>query len=311
MTERVRSPRHLTVWFGALTFAVWILCWFGAAVRANGAGLACPDWPLCFGELVPTFDFGVILEWGHRAVAGSVSLLFVGGLALAWRKPQTRRVTWVLGWIGLALLLAQVIMGGLTVLELLASWTVTGHLILGNSFLACVLLILLALHSVGREPVNAPLGRVARGLGIATAVALLLQLAVGGLVSSNYAGLACTTWPSCQGGAWFPTLSGHMGLQVLHRLVAYGLVALWLGFAWTVRHDEQLRRYGVLGLVLVLGQAALGIANVLLALPVDVTVAHTAGAAALVLITTAMVRAVAIRPIEPVGAALRTAEVAP
>ena len=50
----------------------------GALVRAHGAGLACPDWPRCFGVWVPVLDLRIGFEWAHRAMAGSISLLFAG-----------------------------------------------------------------------------------------------------------------------------------------------------------------------------------------------------------------------------------------
>jgi cytochrome c oxidase assembly protein subunit 15 len=299
MTDRAQSPRLATVWFAVLTAVTWTLIFFGAAVRANGAGLACPDWPLCFGQWVPVFDFGVLLEWGHRTLAGAISVGLVIGLLLAWRHPETRRATWTLGWITLLVLGCQVVLGGLTVLLLLASWTVTAHLLLGNALAAAFLLITLRLWSVSRQPTSQPLGTAPRLLSGSVGGLLVVQLIIGGLVSSNYAGLACADWPTCQGSAWFPAFSGLVGLQIWHRLVAYGLVAAWLAFAFAVRNDAALRRLGFAGAVLVLAQAALGIANVLLALPVEVTVAHSAGAAALVLLTTATVRAVSSRPAAP------------
>ncbi len=310
MMERSDRPRLATAWFAGVAFITWVLIFFGAAVRANGAGLACPDWPLCFGEIIPTFDFGVLLEWGHRALASIVSTLFVVGLFLAWRRPDTRRATWVLGWVGLVLLASQVIMGGLTVLQLLASWTVTGHLILGNAFGALLILMALTLGTLGRPPLTAPLGSLPRRLGWATGILLVLQLAVGGLVSSNYAGLACTEWPACQPGEWFPTLAGNIGLQLAHRFVAYALLAVWLAFALIVRKDPHLQRYGYVGAGVVLLQVILGVANVLLALPVEVTVAHSAIAAALVLWTTATLRAVTRRPAPPVAIPLSVGEAA-
>ncbi len=303
MSERAPGTRVLTGSFAALAGITYVLMIFGASVRANGAGLACPDWPLCFGQLIPTFDFGVVLEWGHRALAGSVSIGLVTALAFTWRRPATRRVTWTLGWLALVLLGSQVVMGGLTVLHLLASWTVTGHLVLGSAFCATLLCIALALHELERPPPHRPaLGMVGSLLVKGAAVLLVLQLVLGGLVSSTYAGLSCPDWPTCYGGEWFPTLAGAQGLQIIHRLVAYSLVATWLGVAVATREDPGLRSLTRLGAVLVLAQAALGVLNVLWALPVEITLLHTAGAAALVLVTTATVRAASLR--EPAASPL-------
>ena len=85
-----RSARRLALGFWALLCLTTGLIVLGALVRAHGAGLACPDWPLCFGRLVPRFDLRVAFEWTHRLVAGSVSILFVAlGIALLGR-PLTR-----------------------------------------------------------------------------------------------------------------------------------------------------------------------------------------------------------------------------
>ena len=73
------SARRLATGFVALAGVTYVLIVFGALVRANGAGLACPDWPLCFGEVIPAFDVGVAFEWGHRALAGSVGLVWING----------------------------------------------------------------------------------------------------------------------------------------------------------------------------------------------------------------------------------------
>ena len=115
---------------------------------------------------------------------------------------------------------------------------------------------------------------------------MLAQLAMGGLVSSSYAGLACGTWPGCNGPAWFPTFQGLIGLQVTHRLLAYTVAAVaLLTFVASYGRGRSGRVAGVV-LLLVLVQVALGVANVFLHLKVEVTLAHTAGAAAIVLATT-------------------------
>ena len=72
------STRNLAIFATGLTAVTYVLLVFGSAVRVHGAGLACPDWPLCFGEVIPALDFQVFMEWGHRVLAGLVSLGFSG-----------------------------------------------------------------------------------------------------------------------------------------------------------------------------------------------------------------------------------------
>ena len=85
------AARRLAAGFAALVVLTFGLIVLGALVRANDAGLACPDWPLCFGQVVPEFDVKVGFEWGHRALAGSVSLLFLGLAFVVLREPMLRR----------------------------------------------------------------------------------------------------------------------------------------------------------------------------------------------------------------------------
>lgn len=269
-----------------LVATIWGLLVFGASVRVHGAGLACPDWPLCFGQVVPEIDFGVFFEFGHRVYAGVVGLMFVGlGAVMVWRgHPRSLLALW---GAGLALLILQIVLGGLTVLELLAEWTVTSHLLAGNAFCVMVLLLALALraHEDGWPSLD-PVG-LAHRFGAASFAALLVgQLALGGLVSSSHAGLVCPDWPTCAGDVWIPSLGGLIGLQVVHRLVGYGLAGLAvLVFVASMSH-RHLRAPGALVLVLICAQLALGVGNVLLRLPVEVTLAHT-GVAALIVLSTA------------------------
>jgi cytochrome c oxidase assembly protein subunit 15 len=279
--EAVRLARAFTVLI-ALTFALIVL---GALVRAHGAGLACPDWPLCFGELVPAMDFHVAFEWTHRAVAGIVAISFTILAARAARRPALRRAIGRPLALAGALLVLQIVLGGLTVLQLLAYWTVTAHLLTGNAFAATLLWIALRLRELGalapaREPVPDGL-RIA--LGIA-AILLVVQIGIGGLVSSRYAGLACPDWPTCEGGLWFPSFAGAQGLQLLHRSNGYALFVALAACAWLARRVTGLAGPTRLAVILVLVQIALGVANVLLRLPVEVTGMHSAGAAALVLL---------------------------
>ncbi len=269
----------------ALVALTWLLMVFGSTVRVHGAGLACPDWPLCFGEVVPAYEFGVYLEFGHRVVAGFVSLGLAALTASLWRSGALRasrplRVLVPIAWLVLAV---QVVLGGLTVLELLAEWTVASHLTTGNTFAATLLLIALSVRELGQAPVRDAVSWWARAVPVALAAVVVAQIALGGLVAGAHAGLACATWPSCNGTSWFPSFAGLLGLQVSHRVLAYTVLAV-AGLNAAVQ-APPLRGRALLVLGLVLVQVVLGVSNVLLRLPMEITLAHS-GTAALVLLST-------------------------
>jgi heme A synthase len=286
------AARRLALGFFSLVAVAYGLIVLGALVRANDAGLACPDWPLCFGQLVPAFDVRVAFEYSHRVIAGGLALGFVW---LAWRtlrEPALRARCRPAVVLAAVLLVAQIILGGLTVLHLLAAWTVTSHLITGNAFAATLLWIALDLRAAQRGEAAPPLASpgVRRAVG-AAALLLFAQMVLGGLVASRYAGLACTNWPACGPEGWFPSFEGAVGLHLFHRWNAL-LVVVGLGTAWSLsRQSAELRTLTSLALALAGVQFLVGIANVLLRLPVEVTGLHSALAAALVLTWTATARA--------------------
>ena len=279
--------RRLALGFLALAGVTYVLIVLGALVRAHGAGLSCPDWPLCFGKVIPRFDARIAFEWGHRALAGSVGIAFLALSAATLRFPVLRRRMWR-GLLGAALLLAaQIVLGGLTVLQLLASWTVTSHLITGNAFALALVLIgrqLLRRAEAG-DAGQGPSESASQGQRIAITVAgalLFCQIVLGGLLSSTYAGLACPDWPTCMNGEFFPGWQGAQGLHVLHRSVGYAcFFAIGLA-AWSVRSQPRLRIWLATAALLVSAQIVVGITNVLLRLPVEITGLHSALAAGLV-----------------------------
>jgi heme a synthase len=274
---------------------------FGASVRVHGAGLACPDWPLCFGEVVPQIDFHVGLEFGHRVVAGLISLGFLSlGVALWSARREVGRGALVVWGLAAAALVVQIVLGGLTVLELLAEWTVTSHLLTGNTFCLLLFVLTLVLRDRRLALVRAPLSPAHRAAATAFALLVPVQLGLGGILASSYAGLACGTWPTCDGTVYFPTFSGPVGWQVLHRLLAYALLAFAMVGAVATRLDGRAGRAWGLLLLAVTVQGTIGVANVLLRLPVEVTLLHSAGAAGVVLAATWLTweswRAPALRP---------------
>ncbi|MEM7409070.1 MAG: COX15/CtaA family protein [Myxococcota bacterium] len=285
-------PSGLTAGFLALVLLTYGLIVLGALVRAHGAGLACPDWPLCFGEFVPAMDLKVAFEWSHRVVAGTVALSFAALAFWGWRITGDGDRLRPLFVLAAVLLLVQIVLGALTVWELLASWTVTSHLLVGNSIVACFAWIGWELRdrNAGAPAAAADVAAHARRWLWVVGGLLLLQMFLGGQVSSRYAGLACPEWPTCNGGLWFPTWQGTVGIHLLHRLNGYALLGVLLGWAATARGTGRLAWLARLAGALGLAQVAVGIANVVLALPVEVTGLHSALATALVLTATLAVR---------------------
>ncbi len=131
---------------------------------------------------------------------------------------------------------------------------------------------------------------------MATAATLLaLQIVLGGLVASRFAGLACPEWPTCNGGVWFPSFRGTVGIHLLHRLNGYALLLALGAAALTSRRLPGLQRLTVAALGLGLAQVVVGVANVLLGIPIELTSLHSALAAALVLTLTLAVREIVLR----------------
>ena len=279
-----QTGARLALGFQFLVFLTYCLIVLGALVRANGAGLACPDWPLCFGKLIPEIDVKVGFEWSHRLLAGGVATIFAFLGWSAWRSPARSRTVTALLAIAAALITVQILLGALTVWLKLAPWTVTAHLITGNAFAATLFLLALAFRAKKNVRKNHPPASSRTRLWITLVGGLLLiQLGLGGLVSSHYAGMACPEWPTCNGGVWFPSWGGAVGLHLFHRMTAYALIVCLGVAAFSCRRDRRLRGPTALALGLGILQAIIGVASVLNGIPVELTGLHTALAAALVL----------------------------
>jgi cytochrome c oxidase assembly protein subunit 15 len=158
----------------------------GSATRVMNAGLACPDWPLCYGELVPSqqMNLQVFLEWFHRLVASTMGLLAIGLTVASWwlRQSLPKWTPWLtLG--ALCLVVFQGILGGLTVTELLRFDIVTAHLGTGLLFFSVLLAIALGLTPA---PTTGSVGRLP-WFGLVATALVYGQSLLGGLVASQWA----------------------------------------------------------------------------------------------------------------------------
>jgi cytochrome c oxidase assembly protein subunit 15 len=344
----------LTVLALCLTFELVL---FGAFTRLTDSGLGCPDWPGCYGSTSPLGAHAQIgaaqsvlpdgpvthgkawVEMIHRYLATGVGALIVVLVVLSWIEAR-RRTLAISPWWATATLLwvcLQGAFGALTVTMKLYPLIVTLHLLGG--------MVLLALIAVQTQLAQrAPLAML-RGLHVAAlalAVISALQIALGGWVSTNYAVLACSEFPACQ-GSWWPAMDFEHGFALLrelgagkdggalpfaaltaihyvHRLGAYVVLIAMALFAWRLlaSGDAALRPWAAGTAMVAAWQLASGLSNVVLGWPLIGAVAHTAGAAAWVTLLAMMItranlarHAQASSAVSPQGTAGRTWQAAP
>ena len=303
----------------ALTlFLTFDLIVFGAFTRLSDSGLGCPDWPGCYGQASPlgareqiqaaqaAMPTGPVtwskawIEMIHRYLAMTVGALILAMAAVAWR--ERRRLPFSPWWPTLTLVwvVVQGLFGKYTVTLKLYPAVVTLHLLGGLA-----LLVLLAVQHAAFRRQALDLPRPLRRATWLVLLLLLVQTALGGWVSTNYAVLACTGFPQCN-GAWWPAMDAGAGFAVLRELglasdgtplpfealVAihmahrvFAVVALLAGgaLAWALWRRPALRAHGAVLAALLLAQLLSGLSNVVLDWPLVAALAHTAGAAALVL----------------------------
>jgi cytochrome c oxidase assembly protein subunit 15 len=260
----------------------------GSVVRTTGSGLSCPDWPLCQGRLIPPLEYHVLIEWFHRLIAMLVSLMVVITAAWTFSQAEVRARLGGRAALTLVLLLTQVMLGALTVWKLLDPSTVNWHLAVAILLFGVLLSNTLTAHAAAEgdeefaQPTRSPWSLLGAVLFVANLMTFTQAALLGGAVSSRHAGLVCPEWPTCN-GEWFPPLEGLVGLQMMHRYTAYGLVALMLVIAALTRSaaDAGVRAGGQLALTLVVAQVIIGVCNVFLGTPPWLSAAHLATAVAL------------------------------
>jgi len=307
-------------------FLTFDLVMFGAFTRLTDSGLGCPDWPGCYGHAnplqahadisaaeleMPTGPVTVIKAWIemiHRYLAMAVGVLIIALVVIAWRKwrrPEVggTRISPALPSILLGFVCLQGAFGAWTVTMKLQPVIVTIHLILGIGLLS--LLTWLG----ARQSQHAMVAPEAFSLRLPAALALLLlivQIALGGWVSTNYAALACEDFPLCHGmlvpkmdftngfSLWrglgktangeFLPFSALTAIHWTHRTFAFVVIAFVAWMAHKALRLEGLRKTAKWILIVLGVQFLTGVSTVYLDWPLVLAIAHNGGAALLVLL---------------------------
>ena len=259
------APARLA-WLAIAALALVMM--LGNIVSATGSGLGCPDWPLCHGRFIPPGGTEIWIEFRHRLAVPLFSLLLVATAFVTIRRAPSLSLRRIAGAL-LGLLGVQIVLGAITVKLGLSAPVSTAHLLAALTILAG----LLTIAAGPPERVEAREPKLARLAG-AGLVALLIQLALGGYVRHTGAGLACPDFPLCSGDV-LPG-AGPPLVHWIHRWLGVLLLGFFLHVAVASRRTAMAGVGAALGVV-ALAQVALGIATVLLRLPVPLRAAHAAG----------------------------------
>jgi cytochrome c oxidase assembly protein subunit 15 len=249
----------------------------GGLVTSTESGLSVPDWPLSYGRLMPPMVGGVRYEHGHRMVATAVGVLTVI-LAIWLGRKEPRRWVRRLGLLAVAAVVAQGVLGGLTVIFLLPTAVSVAHACLAQTFF-CLTVAIAVVTSPRWDPAGGRREPLTQLAGL-TAGAVFLQLAIGAVMRHTKAGLAIPDFPLSLGRIVPPIDSFPVAIAFVHRawaLVVAGLVLATVSAA--LRSGP--RRTGLFLGALVLAQIALGALTVLSRKNVAITTAHVATGALL------------------------------
>ena len=272
----------------------------GALVTGTGSSLAVPDWPLAYGQVFPPMVGGILYEHGHRLIAATVGLLsIVAALWLWWVEPRG----WVrgLGFAALGLVVAQGLLGGITVLLLLPKAVSIAHAFTAQVFFLLTLALAQA-TAPGWEALVGGRGRAGAGRvrwwAGATLALLLVALLLGATVRHFGAGLSIPDFPLAFGRLVPPLESFHVAIHFLHRVAALLVLLAVIAAVWETRRshpaEPRLLRPALAMLALAVVQVALGAAVIWSRRAVPVTTLHLVNGALLLGATGLLARRAAL-----------------
>lgn len=304
------------------TLLALIVVSFGAYTRLTDSGLGCPDWPGCYGTLSVPESIDQIekaqavypdspveiekawIEMIHRYIAGilGIMILVIAFMSIRLREQINYSLKWPFFLLGLVIF--QAALGMWTVTLLLKPAVVTSHLLGGMTVLGILTFLMHRNYGTHRE--NFVSNKYERKIIRFSLVLLFIQIALGGWTSTNYAALACTDYPTCH-GSLIPemdfynafTIFRELGvtsigeplslealhaIQWVHRVGAIVLLVYLLFVAYILKVNQGFNMWRNVLILVISLQFIIGIANLLLHLPIVLATLHNLGAALLVVI---------------------------
>ena len=304
------------------TLLALIVVSFGAYTRLTDSGLGCPDWPGCYGTLSVPESIDQIekaqavypdspveiekawIEMIHRYIAGilGIMILVIAFMSIRLREQINYSLKWPFFLLGLVIF--QAALGMWTVTLLLKPAVVTSHLLGGMTVLGILTFLMHRNYGTHRE--NFVSNKYERKIIRFSLVLLFIQIALGGWTSTNYAALACTDYPTCH-GSLIPemdfynafTIFRELGvtsigeplslealhaIQWVHRIGAIVLLVYLLFVAYILKVNQGFNMWRNVLILVISVQFIIGIANLLLHLPIVLATLHNLGAALLVVI---------------------------
>lgn len=279
--------------FHYLAFAAAVLAWIvimlGAYTRLRDAGLGCPDWPGCYGQLLVPSTVSAIqkamqsfphqpveaakawAEMVHRYIAGSLGILILVLAGLAVQRYRHVKEISYLTFTLVGLVVFQALLGMLTVTKLLYPPVVMGHLLTGLTVLSLLTWLTCRTRTTNTKIPAINQLKMYRPWAIGALIILAIQIALGGWTSANYAGPACPDFPTCH-GTWAQAMSFSEGFSIMpskginflggylsiaakaaihmtHRLWGVVTFLYLVGFAWMLHHKTKSPRLHHLCLV--------------------------------------------------------------
>jgi heme a synthase len=229
-------------WSILLAFCTLLLVVAGGLVTSRDAGLSVPDWPLSYGKLMPSMEGGILYEHGHRMVATTVGLFTIVSMIWIFRAEKRKWLRW-LGVIALLAVIAQGVLGGMTVLFLLPWWISTSHACLAQLFFATTVAMALFTSDWwvrGPGEIEEDARHPIRGLSLLAPICVLSQLALGAAARHKAIG-------SIYHISWSPVVTGVILWVSLRILLHYG-------------ENKELRLASITLLAITFCQVFLGIA---------------------------------------------------